>query len=43
MDQEALLELARKHLVQDASAFAPFVVSWAEGSWLWDQDETSTW
>jgi 2,2-dialkylglycine decarboxylase (pyruvate) len=38
MDQEALLELARKHLIRYASAFAPFVVSRAEGSWIWDQD-----
>jgi Aminotransferase class-III len=38
MDQEALLGLARKHLIRYASAFAPFVVSRAEGSWIWDQD-----
>jgi 2,2-dialkylglycine decarboxylase (pyruvate) len=38
MDQEALLELARKQLIRYASAFAPFVVSRAEGSWIWDQD-----
>ena len=38
MDQEALLELARKHLIRYASAFAPFVVSRAEGSWIWDQE-----
>jgi hypothetical protein len=31
MDQEALLELARKHLIRYASAFAPFGVSLAEG------------
>jgi 4-aminobutyrate aminotransferase-like enzyme len=38
MDQEALLELARKPLIRYASAFAPFVVSRVEGSWIWDQD-----
>jgi 4-aminobutyrate aminotransferase-like enzyme len=38
VDQEALLELARKHLIRYASEFAPFVVSRAEGSWIWDQD-----
>jgi hypothetical protein len=38
MDQDALLELAQKHLIRYASAFAPFVVSRAEGSWIWDQD-----
>jgi acetylornithine/succinyldiaminopimelate/putrescine aminotransferase len=38
MDQEALLELARKHMIRYASAFAPFVVSRAEASWIWDQD-----
>jgi 4-aminobutyrate aminotransferase-like enzyme len=43
VDQRALLELARKHLIRYASAFAPFVVSRAKGSWIWDQDETSTW
>jgi hypothetical protein len=38
VDQAALLELARKHLIRYASEFAPFVVSRAEGSWIWDQD-----
>jgi 4-aminobutyrate aminotransferase-like enzyme len=38
VDQEALHELARKQLIRFASAFAPFVVSPAEGSWIWDQD-----
>jgi 4-aminobutyrate aminotransferase-like enzyme len=38
VDQEALLELAGKHLIRYASEFAPFVVSRAEGSWIWDQD-----
>jgi 2,2-dialkylglycine decarboxylase (pyruvate) len=37
-DCEAPLELAQKHLIRYASEFAPFVVSRAEGSWIWDQD-----
>jgi hypothetical protein len=34
VDQEALLELAQKHVIRYASEFAPFVVSRAEGSWI---------
>jgi hypothetical protein len=30
MDQEALLELTKRHLIRYASEFAPFVVSRAE-------------
>src|SRR5918996_6451936 len=38
MDQQSLLALAQKHLTRYASAFAPFVVTRAEGSWIWDAD-----
>jgi 2,2-dialkylglycine decarboxylase (pyruvate) len=38
MTGEELLDLAQKHLIRYASAFAPFVVNRAEGSWIWDTE-----
>jgi hypothetical protein len=41
MEQELLLELAQKHLIRHASAFAPFVLRRKEGSRIWDQDRNN--